>query len=250
MTQDSEAPAKTGSAGALRRLLPLLVLVLGFAAFFAFDLDRFVSFQMLQDNRADLTAFVADNRALAAILYVVGYLLVVAFSLPAATLISILGGFLFGTALGTFLVVVGATAGATALFLIARSTVGAFLHERAGTALRRMEDGFSRNAFSYLLILRLIPLFPFFLVNIVPALLGVKLRDYVLATALGIIPGVFVFVSVGAGAGAILDEGSVPGLDAFLETEVIIPLVGLFVLALLPMVYKRLRRAQSTPQHD
>lgn len=243
MTEGSDTHTQSRGGGA-RRLLPLLVLVLGFVAFFAFDLDRFVSFEVLQDNRTDLKAFVADHRVLAAIMYVVAYLLVVAFSLPAATLISILGGFLFGTALGTFLVVVGATAGATALFLIARSTVGAFLRERAGSALRRMEAGFSRNAFSYLLILRLIPLFPFFLVNIVPALLGVKLRDYVLATVLGIVPGVFVFVSVGAGAGAILDEGNVPGPQAFLETEVIIPLVGLLFLALLPMVYKRVRGAR------
>lgn len=243
MSDAIERPAG-GRKGAFKRLLPLAVLVAGFVAFFAFDLDRFVSFQVLQDNRAELTAFVADNRLLAAILYMLAYLLMVAFSLPAATLVSILGGFLFGTALGTFLVVVGATAGATALFLIARSTLGAFLRERSGSAIRRMEEGFSKNAFSYLLILRLIPLFPFFLVNIVPALLGVKLRDYVLATALGIIPGVLVFVSVGAGAGAILDQGSVPGLEAFLEIEIILPLVGLLVLAMLPIVYKRFRKSQ------
>jgi len=172
--------------GGLKRLIPLAVLVVGLVAFFAFDLDRFVTLETLRENRTVLSDFVDRNGVLAALVFVLAYAVVVAFSLPIATLLSILGGFFFGTAIGTFCVVIGATVGAVILFLIARSTLGAFLHERAGPALKRMEAGFRQNEFSYLLILRLIPLFPFFVVNIVPALLGVSLRNYTLATALGV----------------------------------------------------------------
>jgi len=238
-------PPASGRHVGVRRLVPLVILILGLLAFFAFDLNRFVSFEALRENRADLSAFVDRNGLIAALVFVAAYAVVVAFSLPIATLVSILGGFLFGTLIGTLCVVVGATVGAVALFLIARSTVGAFLCERAGPALRRMEAGFRENELSYLLILRLIPLFPFFLVNIVPALLGVSLRNYVLATAVGIIPGAFVYVGVGAGTGAVLDSGAVPGLSLFVRLDVLLPMVGLLVLALLPIGYKILRRRRA-----
>jgi uncharacterized membrane protein YdjX (TVP38/TMEM64 family) len=240
-----EKPPKSGRNAGLRRLVPLAVLVIGLVAFFAFDLDRFVTLEALRENRAALGDFVDRNGVLAALAFVVAYAAVVAFSLPIATVLSILGGFFFGTAIGTLCVVVGATVGAVILFLIARSTLGAFLHERAGPALKRMEDGFRQNEFSYLLILRLIPLFPFFVVNIVPALLGVSLRNYTLATAIGIIPGAFVYVGVGAGTGSVIDSGAVPGLDVFLQPDVLLPIVGLVVLALLPIGYKVLQRRRA-----
>ena len=240
-----ENPPKSGRNAGLRRLAPLVVLVIGLVAFFAFDLDRFVTLEALRENRAALGDFVDRNGVLAALAFVVAYAAVVAFSLPIATVLSILGGFFFGTAIGTLCVVVGATGGAVILFLIARSTLGAFLHQRAGPALKRMEDGFRQNEFSYLLILRLIPLFPFFVVNIVPALLGVSLRNYTLATAIGIIPGAFVYVGVGAGTGSVLDSGAVPGLDVFLRLDILLPMVGLAVLALLPIAYKFLQRRRT-----
>jgi len=240
-----ENPPKTARSAGLKRLVPLAVLVIGLVAFFAFDLDRFVTLEALRENRAALGDFVDRNGVFAALAFMVAYVAVVAFSLPIATVLSILGGFFFGTAVGTLCVVVGATGGAVILFLIARSTVGAFLHERAGPALKRMENGFKQNEFSYLLILRLIPLFPFFVVNIVPALLGVSLRNYTLATAIGIIPGAFVYVGVGAGTGSVIDSGAVPGLDVFLGANVLLPMVGLAVLALLPIGYKYLQRRRA-----
>jgi len=241
---DKKTTENRGRTG-LKRLVPLAVLIIGLAAFFAFDLDRFVTLEALRENRAVLGDFVDRHGVLAALAFIATYAVVVAFSLPIATLLSILGGFFFGTAIGTFCVVVGATAGAAVLFLIARSTLGAFLHERAGPALKKMEAGFQQNEFSYLLILRLIPLFPFFVVNIVPALLGVSLRNYVLATALGIIPGAFVYVGVGAGTGSVIDSGEVPGLDVFLRADVLLPMVGLAVLALLPIAYKYVQRRRT-----
>jgi uncharacterized membrane protein YdjX (TVP38/TMEM64 family) len=240
----AEPPKMRRSAG-LKRLAPLAVLVIGLVVFFAFDFDRLVTLEALHENRAALGGFVDRNGVLAALLFVLAYAVVVALSLPIATVLSIVGGFFFGTVIGTLCVVVGATAGAVLLFLIARSTLGAFLRERAGPALKRMEDGFGQNEFSYLLILRLIPLFPFFVVNIVPALLGVSLRNYTLATAVGIIPGAFVYVGVGAGTGSVIDSGAVPGLDAFLRPDVLLPIIGLAVLAFLPIGYKYLQRRRA-----
>jgi len=244
LSQDDHEASAHRSGGPVRYIL-LGILVAGLAAFFYLDLHRLDVFQALQDHRQDLAGFVADSPIAAGLVFVGAYTVVVAFSLPVATLVSVAGGLLFGVALGTGLVVVGATAGATILFLIARSTLGAFLRARAGAAMQRMEDGFRRNEFSYMLILRLIPLFPFFLVNVVPALLGVSLRTYILATAIGIVPGAIVYVSVGAGAGALLDAGSVPGFEAFLDVKILAPIAGLVLLALVPIVYKRFRPASN-----
>jgi uncharacterized membrane protein YdjX (TVP38/TMEM64 family) len=162
---------------------------------------------------------------------------------------TIFGGFLFstvvdgipGTILAAAIVVIGATVGATALFLAARTGLGEPLRARAGPNLRRMEAGFRENAMSYLLVLRLVPLFPFWLVNLVPAFLGVPLRTYVIGTFFGIMPGTFVYASVGSGLGAILEAGESPDLGIIFKAEILIPLLGLALLALIPVIYKRIK---------
>lgn len=225
----------------LVRLAPLGLLVLGVVLFFALDLGRFLSLDSLHRNRLELTEFVTRHGVLAALSFLAAYVVVVVFSLPVATLLSVLGGFLFGVEVGVPLVVVAATAGATLLFLIARSTLGVFLRERAGPWLARMETGIRKNELSYLLILRLVPVFPFFLVNIVPALLGVRLRNFVVATAVGIVPGVVVYVGIGAGAGTLIEEQGALGLGVFLQPAVLLPVAGLTLLAFVPIVVRRLR---------
>ena len=135
----------------------------------------------------------------------------------------------------------GATAGATIVFLIARSALGETLRAKAGPRIRRMEEGFRADALSYLLVLRLIPLFPFWLVNIVPAFLGVPVRTYVLGTFIGIIPGSFVYASVGNGLGAVFEAGGTPDLGIIFEPAILLPIVGLAVLALLPVAYRKVR---------
>ena len=172
-----------------RRLIPVAVLLLGLALFLLLDLERYFSFEMLGRHHATLTSWVAAHMALAEILFVVAYALVVAFSLPIAVIITPVGGFLFGMWLGALLSVIGATIGSVAVFLAARTAFYDLFHARAGAALARLEDGFRRDSFSYLLFLRLVPVFPFWLVNIVPALLGMTLGPYTLATLIGIIPG-------------------------------------------------------------
>lgn len=237
----SPVPAGGAPGFSLRRLWPLAVLAAGIATFFALDLNMYLTFEALRDNRATLTAFVADHALAASLLYLAVYATAVALSLPGGAVLTVTGGFLFGTALGTLQVVVAATLGATALFVIARTTLGDALRARAGPFLKRMEAGFRENALSYLLVLRLIPLFPFFVVNLVPAFLGVPLSTYVIGTFFGIIPGSFVFTSVGAGLGSVFDKAGEFSPSSVLTPQILIALIGLAALALLPVVHRKLK---------
>ncbi|MBM3554619.1 MAG: TVP38/TMEM64 family protein [Alphaproteobacteria bacterium] len=222
------------------RFLPLAVLLGGLVAFFALGLDRHVGFQTLKDNREWLAGRIADHPILAPLAYMALYVVTVAFSLPGGAVLTVTGGFLFGALAATGMVVAAATLGATLLFLAARTALGDILRNRAGPMLARMEEGFKANALSYLLVLRLVPVFPFFIVNLAPAFLGVPLRTYILGTFLGIIPGTYVFASVGAGLGSIFDSGESFRPENALTQDVIIALCGLAVLALIPVVYRRI----------
>ena len=229
------------SGFSVKRLLPLIVLALGLIAFFLFDLDQYVTFDALREHREALIALVDQNAVLAALAYMAIYALAVALSLPGGALLSITCGFLFGTLLGTGMVVVAATAGAAALFIIAKTALGDALRGKAGPWMNKMAEGFQENEFSYLLVLRLVPLFPFFVVNLVPAFLGVRLYNYVLATFIGIIPGAFVFNLAGSGLGSILDSGEALSVAGILTSEIKLALFGLAVLALIPVIYKKLK---------
>lgn len=229
------------------RIVLVAVLFGGLAAFFVLDLGRYVSFESLQSNREMLLEYINQNGFLAALLFGVIYAVVVAFSLPGGAFMTIAGGFLFGLVGGGLIVVVGATVGATVLFLIARTAVGGFLKARAGPFVRKMEDGFRQNALCYLLVLRLIPIFPFWLVNLVPAFIGVSTPTYIVATFFGIIPGTFVYASVGNGLSTLFEAGE--STDSLLMTifqpQFLGPLVGLSVLAVLPVVYNLYQRRRK-----
>lgn len=233
--------------GALRRFLPLAILLAGLGIFFALGLDRYVTLDTLRDNRQALTGWVAENWALAALIYVIAYIAMVAFSLPGGLVATLTGGFLFGTLFGGLLTIFGATVGATAIFLAAKTALGDALRAKAGPGLRRIEQGFGENAFSYMLVLRLVPLFPFFLVNLAPAFLGVPLRTYVIATFFGIMPATFVFASLGNGLGAVFDAGREPDLGLITEPQIIGPILALALLALVPVVYRRFAGKKNLP---
>jgi uncharacterized membrane protein YdjX (TVP38/TMEM64 family) len=239
-TADSRTVPTEGRLS-LRRSWPLIALAIAVAVGFVLDLDRYLTFAALREHREVLTAFVDRNMALAALIYVVVYALAVALSVPGGAILTIAGGLLFGSMVATILVVFAATLGATLVFLIAKTALGDPLRARAGPFLKRMEAGFQEDAFNYLLVLRLIPLFPFWIVNLVPAFLGVPLRTYVLGTLIGIIPGSFVFASVGGGIGSVLDSGKDFSPSSVLAPQIVIALVGLAVLALLPVVYRKLK---------
>lgn len=240
-TTPEEPSAPQVKKSVFKRLLPLLILGAGLAAFFGLGLNDYVSLDTLRDNREALGAWVAANLALAVGIYVLTYALSTAFSLPTGALLTLTGGFLFGTWLGGFLTVIGATIGASVVFLAAKTALGDVLRAKAGGAIRKMEEGFRENAFNYLLVLRLVPLFPFFVVNLAPAFLGVPLRTYVAATFIGIIPGTFVYASVGNGLGAIFAAGQEPDLGIIFKPEVLGPIVALAALSLVPVFYKKIK---------
>lgn len=232
----------------VKRLLPIAVLVAGLVAFFAFDLDEFVTLDALKTHRTVLQGWVESQGAVAWLVYAAIYVAAVAFSVPGGSILTIAGGFMFGPYVATAVVVIGATLGATVLFLAARYAFADYLRGKAGGAMRRMEAGFNENPVSYMLILRLVPLFPFWLVNLVPAFLGVKIRIYVLSTLFGIVPGTFVYALVGDGAGAVLDAGGDLDLGIIFEPRILAPIVGLALLACIPIAYKRFRARRGAQQ--
>lgn len=225
-----------------KRWLPVAVLAAGFIAFFALGFHHYLTFETLRTHRAELLAWVAARPVLAPVAFVAIYVTVAAFSLPAATLLSVTAGFLFGTILGALYAVIAATIGGTILFIAARSALRDTLRAKAGSAIRKMEEGFRKDAFNYLLVLRLVPLFPFFIVNLVPAFLGVSLGVFFAATFIGIIPGALVYASVGNGLGAVFDAGRTPELGIVLTPPILLPIIGLAVLAMVPVAYKRFKK--------
>jgi uncharacterized membrane protein YdjX (TVP38/TMEM64 family) len=226
---------------AARRLVPLGVLVAAWLAFMLAGGYHYLTFTALAENRDWLCSLVQHWGFAAALVYIAVYAILVALSVPGAVVLTIAGGFLFGTWLGGTGAIIGATLGATAIFLAARSGLGG-LAQRAGPLVGKLESGFRADAFNYLLVLRLVPIFPFWLVNLVPALVGVRLTTYVLATFLGIIPGTFVYASLGNGLGDLVED---PGPGALLRLSVLGPIVGLALLALIPVGYKRWRAKKT-----
>jgi uncharacterized membrane protein YdjX (TVP38/TMEM64 family) len=235
------SPRRAAGAGRWWRLAPLLLLLALVGLVLAFDLHELLSLETLERHRAVLIGLVDANWPLAASAFVAVYAVATALSVPGGLVLTVTGGFLFGSLWGTLLVVIGATAGAAGIFLIARTALGGPLRAKAGPWLERIGEGFEANAFSYLLVLRLIPLLPFFVVNLVPAFLGVRLGTYLLATFIGIIPATYVYATFGAGLGQVFAQGEDITLEGVLTPEIVIALVGLAVLALLPVIYKRWR---------
>jgi uncharacterized membrane protein YdjX (TVP38/TMEM64 family) len=229
----------------LRRLVPLAILAGLMILVFATGLDRYLTLDALSARYEQLRAWAAAHPVSAPLAFALVYAVVVALSVPGATIMTLASGLMFGLVFGTLVVVVAATVGASIVFLIAKTALGEPLRQRASGWIARMEEGFREDALNYLLVLRLIPLFPFWLVNLVPAFLGVRLITYVVATFFGILPGSAVYVSVGNGIGEILEAGEQPDLSLIFDPEVLGPLVGLGALALLPVIYKRWRRRRD-----
>jgi uncharacterized membrane protein YdjX (TVP38/TMEM64 family) len=237
------SPAKSP----LQRFAPLLIILALLGLAFALGLHRQLSLETLRQHRDTLEAFVEANFLAAILIYMGVYLLAVTISLPGALFLSLSGGFLFGTTAGGSATWVSATLGATLVFLAARTAFGDVLRARAQGWIKRLESGFRDNAFNYILALRLFPGAPFFVVNLAPAFLGVKLRDFFLATALGIIPGTFVYAAVGNGLRAAFDAGTAvdpvaAARDIIFSPAIIGPIAGLIALSLLPIIAKAFRR--------
>ena len=240
---DGASPARAISA---RRPLPLLLLALAGALFMLLGGRHYLTFAVLAENGEWLRGAVARSSVLAALCFIAVYAGQTALSVPGAAILTVAGGVLFGIWPGLLYVVLGATIGATAIFLAARAGLGD-LARRAGPRAERLKAGFRADAFNYLLMLRLIPIFPFWLVNLVAALSGMRLAGYVVGTFLGIIPGSFVFVALGTGLGDIVAAGRVPDLGIAFRPSVLLPMMGLAALAAMPVLYKRRQAGHDRP---
>lgn len=256
-------PARPPGVGAhCKRWAPLVILLGGIAAVYASGLHEYLSLTAIADNRDALMAFVAGNSVVAAAIYVLIYIVAVAFSLPGAALLTILGGFLFGWLPGGIFTVIAATIGAMAIFLAAKTSLGDTLARRAGPWMEKLSGGFREDAFHYMLFLRLVPVFPFWLVNIAPALAGVGLGTYAITTLIGIIPGTFAFSILGSGLDSIIIEQKAVyqsciaqngagncefALDAgaLVTPQLLAAFVALGVVAVIPVIIKKLRRRKT-----
>jgi uncharacterized membrane protein YdjX (TVP38/TMEM64 family) len=230
---DAQEMAAQPASSPAGKLIVLGLFALVFGAFFYFDLKQYLDFEVLKANRDSLLAYTDRHYVTAVVAFILLYCLQTAFSLPGAAIFTVAGGFLFGSVVGTLYVNVAATAGATLAFLAARYLLRDWVERKFGDRLGPIQEGFAKNAFSYLFTLRLVPLFPFFLVNLVSGLTRIRLGTYVLATAVGIIPGSFVFANAGRQLGTINSLGEIASprvLGAF-------ALLGL--LALVPILHRK-----------
>jgi len=226
----------------LQKHIPLLIILSGLVLVLFFDLHHYLSFEALQENQSFLKEYIQTYPIYSFLLFVAAYFTATAFSIPGASVLTITGGFLFGTLWASIAIIIGATIGATCIFLATKWALYDFFHKKMGNSLKKFSKGFSENAFNYLLTLRLIPLFPFWLINIVPAFFKVRIPTYVTATALGITPGVIVYSSLGNGLGALLEQGKTPNLGIIFQPNILLPLIGLMILSILPVVYNKVRK--------
>ncbi len=220
------------------------ILGLAICAFFYFDLDHYLTLDALKANRDRLRAFADANFALSAVIFILTYCAVTALSLPGAAILTLAGGFLFGSLWGTLFVNIGATSGAALAFLAARYLLRDWVERKFGNKLGPIQEGFSKNAFSYLMTLRLIPLFPFFLVNMVSGLTRVSVGSYVAATAIGIIPGSFVFAYAGQ------QLGSINSLKEIASPNVLLAFTLLGLLAMVPILYRKFANKPAEAKGD
>lgn len=237
------APLKAKSGWA--RVLPLAIIAAGLGLGYAFGLQDYLSLNYLGESRTALKVYVGENYALSIALFMAVYILAVAFSFPAASILTIFGGFLFGWTTGGPLVVVSATIGACILFLATRSAFGDFFRRKIGGKAAALAEGFKKDAFSYLLVLRFAPVFPFFVINIASALFDVPLRTFALATFIGIIPGTLAYSFLGEGVDSVLDAAQKAGTEASISDlvtpQITLAFVLLATVAALPVILKKLR---------
>jgi uncharacterized membrane protein YdjX (TVP38/TMEM64 family) len=243
-----------------QRLIPVAAIIALMATAWGFGLQKYLTLQAIAENRMSLGDYTNSHWLLALLIFMAVYVLAVALSFPGASVLTILGGLLFGAWIGGAATVIAATIGAVLIFEIAKSALGEGLAKRAGPFLSRIKDGFAADAFNYLLFLRLVPAFPFWLVNIAPALANVRLRTFTIATALGIIPGTFAFSFIGAGLDSLITaqnavhsaciaaKGAAAcpyelSVSSLVTKELLLAFVALGVVSLIPVAIKKWKKS-------
>ena len=227
----------------LKQFGPLLLLIAG-ALIGAMLLGDYITFETVQRNRQNLITFRDENFGWTVVGFLSIYILIVSFSLPGASVTSITGGFLFGLVLGTVLNVLAASLGAIAIFLAVKIGLGKFVTQKIdqfGGRMTVLRERLLENEISVLLMLRLLPIVPFFAVNIIAALVGVRLKNFAFTTILGIIPGALVFTWIGVGIGDVFDQSATPDISLIWSPQVLGPLVGLALLLGVPALIRIFR---------
>ena len=228
------------------KLWPVYLIAAVMVGAWQMGLFQYLSLDTLREQQEVLQAFVANNLVLAVAIFIAVYAAATLFMVPGALWITIAGGFLFGLVGGSLATIAGATLGASMLFFAAKTSIGSALRDRAGPFMAKMEAGFNENPFSYMFALRLLPVVPFPVANIAPALLGAKYREYAITTALGIVPGVIAYTWVGSGLGATFAAGEDPNL-ASVAKNMLPALAALGVVALIPVIYKKITGRKTDP---
>ena len=235
----------------LWRFTPVVLIVAGLALGYAFGLQDYLSLGFLAEQRQALRAYVDANVLWSTLLFLAVYILAVAFSFPAASVLTIFGGFLFGWMIGGALVAIGATIGAALLFLATRSAFGDFLRHRVDGVVKKMADGFRENAFGYLFVIRLAPVFPFFVVNIAAALFDISLGRFIAATFFGILPGTFAYAYLGQGVDSVLVAAQASGREAqisdLVTRDITLAFFALALVALIPTLVRQIRKRRTSP---
>lgn len=224
------------------KFLPIAVLIIGIVVFFSLGGQKYLSLDALKENYQQILTFTNHHFIVGISIFAIAYIVVVAFSIPGATIMTLLGGLLFGLLLGTFVVVVSATIGACIVFFAVRTALGEALQSKAKGSIEKMRLGFENDAFNYLMVLRLIPIFPFFVINIAAGMLSVKFRDFFWATFLGIIPGSAVYVWMGTSLGYAIKKGDDINLRIILDHQFILPIIALAILSIVPVFIKKFNK--------
>jgi uncharacterized membrane protein YdjX (TVP38/TMEM64 family) len=226
----------------LPKILPLLAVTIITASFFYFQLYRYLSFESLHTHRKLLLQWRDENYLLSVGTYIGLYITVSAASLPCNVFFCIAGGFLFGFFPGLFYILFSATLGSTLSFLAIKLALADWVEKIAAKWLIHLEQGFKKNAFHFIVSLRLIPIFPFFVVNAIAGLLGINLITFITATFIGIIPAVLIYTSVGHSLESLFNAEKAPDYTILLQPYFLFPLLGLALLASLPILYKGLKK--------
>lgn len=224
----------------LKKILPVLFIAIFSVSAFLLDLDSYFSFEALKLHYQEIENFINTNLVLSIFIFSLMYITVVALSMPVATFMTIFGGLIFGQILGTILVVFSATLGACIFFLTAKIASSELINNTKQSLIKKMQKGFQENAFFYLLTLRLMPIFPFVAVNLGAAVFQIHLKVFFLGTLIGIIPGSFVYVSIGVALRKVIQKPDFSP-SIILDPQILIALLGLGVLALLPVIYKHVK---------
>jgi len=223
----------------------LIVLIATLCVLLYFGFENYLRFDFLKQHRESLLYWVQHHYIITVIAFSILYVILVAISFPGASYLTIVSGFLFGTFLGMIYVVCAATIGSIILFLAVRNAVNPLVADTQKTWINKMRQGFSENEVRYLFFLRILPIFPFWAVNVAAAVLNVRLITFILVTFIGIIPGTFIYALLGSGLGTVFDQNKSPNMGIIFEPYVLLPLIALAILSIFPVLYNKWRQLKT-----